>query len=348
MESKFIISQKTQEETKAVFVRHRRFRTARTYKTDMPNQIRSCRHRSQEVRHNVAVVDDAGALGHRVEDLEVVLNLLVDKHDRSDISTAIAIIRCRPDSDEVRVLEPEFEAVHDQLMGTGDQAQAVDVVKLGSDLGAEQPSSASGGDRPRVDIIGVGPHQVAVGAFMGDFLSPLDEADLIEGLNVGRKTTVDAEDLSFDNGSNSEEIEHFGAVLPGVGVTILAHGLVVEAVHLGDLARLVVSSEEGDMARVLQFQAQEILEGLDGVEAAIYKITHEDVAGVWDVTALVEELEKIVELAVDVTADGDGRRYGLHVALLNQELLDLLTQHSEVTFGEHSAILDNCKPLVDV
>jgi len=314
----------------------------------MPNLIRSCRCRSQEVRHNVAVVDDARALRHRVEDLEVVLDLLVDKHDRSDISAAVAIIGGRPDRDQVRVLEPEFEAVHHKLMGTSDQAQAVNVIELGGDFRAEQPSSSSRADRPGVDVIRVGPHQVAVGAFMRDLLSPLDETDLVKGLDIGGKTTVNAEDLAFYNGSNSEEIEHFGAVLPGVGVTILAHGLVVETVHLGDLACLVVSSEQSDMARVLQFEAEEILEGLNGIEPAIDKITHEDVAGVWDVTALVKEFEQVMELTMDVTADGDWGRHGLHIALLNQELFDLLTEHSEVAFWEYSALLDSGKPLVDV
>ena len=168
---------------------------------------------------------------------------------------------------------------------------------------------------------------------MRNFHSSVDKSNLVDGLDLRRESTMDAEDFAFDNGTNAEVIENFSAILPWVGITVLSNGLIIEAIHGSDLSGLVITSEKSDMCWVLELEAKEQLECFHGVEASIDEVTHEDVACVWDLAALVEELEKIVELAVDVTADGDGRRYGLHVALLNEELLDLLTQHSEVTFG---------------
>ena len=53
---------------------------------------------------------------------------------------------------------------------------------------------------------------------------------------------------------------------------------------------------------------------------------HEDVIRVRQLTSRFEELHHIIELAVDITADGDGARDGLYVRLFQQELLDLSTE----------------------
>lgn len=80
------------------------------------NPVRSC---SQEVRDNVAVVDDTSAFSDGVEDLEVVFDLFVDLHNGSDVSATVTVVRSRPDGDKVGVLEPELKSVHDKLMGAG-------------------------------------------------------------------------------------------------------------------------------------------------------------------------------------------------------------------------------------
>jgi len=50
---------------------------------------------------------------------------------------------------------------------------------------------------------------------------------------------------------------------------------------------------------------------------------HENVVGVGALAALVEELEEVVELAVDVATDSDRGRDRLHIGLLNEDFLDL-------------------------
>ena len=126
---------------------------------------------------------------------------------------------------------------------------------------------------------------------MRDLLSTFDKANLVKSLDIGRKSSVDAEDLSFDDGSSAEEIEDFCAVLPGVGVSVFAHALVVVTVDLGDLSGLVVTSEEGDVSGVPHLQAHQKLECLNRVESTVYEISHEDVASLGNVTSLVEEFK---------------------------------------------------------
>jgi len=76
---------------------------------------------SQEVGDHVAVVDDASSFSHSVEDFEVVFHLFVHRHNRSNITTSVAVVGSGPYCNEVRVLEPELETIHDKLMGSSNQ-----------------------------------------------------------------------------------------------------------------------------------------------------------------------------------------------------------------------------------
>jgi hypothetical protein len=44
---------------------------------------------------------------------------------------------------------------------------------------------------------------------------------------------------------------------------------------------------------------------------------------------------------MDISTDGNGGTDGLDIALFNEELLDLLTEETEVTFGKNSLVLDS-------
>ena len=48
-----------------------------------------------------------------MEDLEGALHLLTDVEEGSDVAASVAVVRGGPDRDEVGVLEPVFESVHD-------------------------------------------------------------------------------------------------------------------------------------------------------------------------------------------------------------------------------------------
>ena len=71
---------------------------------------------------------------------------------------------------------------------------------------------------------------------------------------------MNTEDFAFDDGSNSKVVEDFCAVFPGVSITILSNGLVIETKDGGDLSGLVVTSEERDVRWVFHFEAEEELE----------------------------------------------------------------------------------------
>ena len=62
---------------------------------------------------------------------------------------------------------------------------------------------------------------------------------------------------------------------------------------------------------------------LDRVVASVDVVTHEQVVGVRGLSSNLEELAQIVELTMDVTADGHWGTDLLHVRLVNQDFLCL-------------------------
>lgn len=92
---------------------------------------------------------------------------------------------------------------------------------------------------------------------MRDFLNSVELTDLIQGVDRGRETTVEAEDGIVHDGRQRKVVKKLGEVDPDVRVTVLAKALVVEAVHLGDLAHLVISTENGQSILETHLQGDE-------------------------------------------------------------------------------------------
>ena len=68
---------------------------------------------------------------------------------------------------------------------------------------------------------------------------------------------MQTEDLVVDERGERKIVEKVGEVFPHVGIAVFAQALVVEAVHLGDLAGFVVSTEDGNTLRVADLQADQ-------------------------------------------------------------------------------------------
>jgi hypothetical protein len=86
--------------------------------------------------------------------------------------------------------------------------------------------------------------------------------------------------LVVDQRSKRKEIEQVGEVPPYVRIAVLPQTLVVETVHLRDLSRLVVASQDGYTVSVSQLHGHEQGDGFDGVVPTIDIVAHEEVIGV--------------------------------------------------------------------
>lgn len=69
----------------------------------------------------------------------------------------------------------------------------------------------------------------------------------------------------------------------------------------------MISSDKGDPVRVPNLKGEEQEEGFHRVEAAVHKVSHEEVVRVGALTAHFEQLPKIVKLTVNITADLRGK-----------------------------------------
>lgn len=127
-------------------------------------------------------------------------------------------------------------------MSSCDEFDVVDVVELGGDLLSEEPAGAAGRHGPGLDLLGVTPHEVAEGPLVGDLHSALDEADLVDGLDVGGEPSVDAEDLALNDGANAQVVKDFGTIFPWVSVSILSNSLIIESVNSCNLSSFMISS----------------------------------------------------------------------------------------------------------
>lgn len=66
-----------------------------------------------------------------------------------------------------------------------------------------------------------------------------------------------AEDLIVDDNRQRQKVEHVGEIVPHIRIAVLSRALSVEAVRLGDTARLVVATNEVDSVWVAQLQADQ-------------------------------------------------------------------------------------------
>ena len=86
-----------------------------------------------------------------------------------------------------------------------------------------------------------------------------------------------AEDTVLNDSSERQVIEQTCEVLPHVGISIFSQALVIEAVDLGDLLALMITSQNGDSVWVPDFECDEQSDSLNRVVTSINVIPHEKI-----------------------------------------------------------------------
>ena len=82
-----------------------------------------------------------------------------------------------------------------QLVGSGDNFDVVGAVELLGDVFSEGEAGASGALSPALNVVWIGPDNVAHGSFVGDLLDSVQFSDAVEGAELRAESSVDAEDL---------------------------------------------------------------------------------------------------------------------------------------------------------
>ena len=104
---------------------------------------------------------------------------------------------------------------------------------------------------------------------MWNFLYAIEGSDVVEGIDTWGETSVKAEDLVVDKGSEGEVVEKVSEVFPYVCITVFSKALIVEAIDLGDLAGFVVATEDRNALRVSDFESHKQRYRLDRIITSI-------------------------------------------------------------------------------
>lgn len=161
--------------------------------------------------------------------LQVEFHELVDGHNCSLVTAAVAVVRRTKHCDYVAVVGPVV-TLHHKLMGTGDSCQVVGVVELLRNILAETVSSTSWRNTPAASIIRVRPQQVAHGTFLWHLLNSVELSNLVESVDAGWETTVEAENLILNDSCKGQEVEKLCEYFPYVGIAVFSEALVVESI----------------------------------------------------------------------------------------------------------------------
>jgi hypothetical protein len=113
------------------------------------------------------------------------------------ITATITIVGSAKNGHYVPVMAP-IVSIHDELMSAGHKSQAIAVVERLRDILTERVTGTSGRDSPSAAVVGVGPEEIAHGSFVGNFLEAIESPDVVEGVDGGAETPVEAKDLAVD------------------------------------------------------------------------------------------------------------------------------------------------------
>jgi len=217
-----------------------------------------------------------------VEDVPFSLSGGADLENTSLVSTSVAVVGSAPHGGQP-VIEHDHVPFITELVCAENVCHGVDLEELLDDLCAKGVTGSSWTQRELVAVgVRITPNQVGHGTFVRNLSKAVDDLDLIDAMDAGRQTAVDAEDLVVDDAGEGEVVEHVGEVVPNSSVAVLAAAFRVEAVGLGDSSRLVVAADEVDAMRVAEFETDQQRDGFDTEEAAI-----DVVACVWSDVCLV-------------------------------------------------------------
>lgn len=129
-----------------------------------------------------------------------------------------------------------------------------------------------------------------------------DTADLFHRVQVGTQTTVHGEDLLIDDGGNRQAVEAIGECLPELDV-VPPFAFIIETIDSVDGGALVVPTEDEEVLGVFDLVCEEKADGFEGLLATVNVVSEEKVVGFWREATVFKEAQKIVVLAVDITAN---------------------------------------------
>ena len=152
------------------------------------------------------------------------------------------------------------------------------------------------------------------------------------------------ENLFLNNCRHRDVVKKICKHNPYIFISKFFLAFLVKTVHLRNSSRLVVASGQVHPLRIADFQSHQKRDGLNGVVTSIDEISHEKIIGEGRVASDGEKFDEIVELSVDVSADGDGCTNRNGVGLLWEDGCSFFGDEFDLFFGdgfESAKVLDD-------
>lgn len=127
-------------------------------------------------------------------------------------------------------------------------------------------------------------------------------ANLLHRIQIRAETSVHGEDLLVDNGGNGQAVEAVCECFPQLDV-VSTLAFVVESVDTVNRCALMVATENEKVFRVLDLVRQQQANGLKRLFATVDIISEEQIVCFGGETAVLEETQEVVVLAVNITAN---------------------------------------------
>jgi hypothetical protein len=146
-------------------------------------------------------------------------------------------------------------------------------------------------------------------------------ADVIKSVQLRAEPAVDAQELLVHDRRQRQATERLHAgLVDGLGVLVLA--LELESKVVGQMAALVVATQQPERLGVMDLERPQIEHALDAEVTAVDVVAEEEVPGLGRVSANLKQLHQVVVLAVYIAADGD---WGVHLEQVGLGAQDLGT-----------------------
>lgn len=152
-------------------------------------------------------------------------------------------------------------------------------------------------------------------------------------MQLWRQTTVNAQELLVHNSSQWQGTEGLHTRLVNI-LRILVLTFQLEGKVIGQMATLVVTTEQPQAVWIPNLQRPQVKHTLDGEVASVDVVSQEQISGIGWVTTDLEQLHQIIVLAVNISTDGDWRIHLEQVWLLSENLASLVDNVDGLLLGE--------------
>ena len=188
-------------------------------------------------------------------------------------------------------------------MGTADKVEVMFLKKLSDLVSPESVRNSPVVLSPALDVlIRVGPQKIAQKSLIGNIKRPSNVPDLIQVLQIGRQSSVHAQNLLVYESRDGESVEALGESLPNADVeSPLA--LVVESVYTVDRGTFVVSPEKKEILLVLDLVREKKANGLYALLTTVHIVPEEQIVRFWRETTVLEQSQEVRVLTVNISCE---------------------------------------------